>query len=209
MAYRKSRLTPSRHGNQLMSEDEINGLVERAKSGDGSAFAALYEVYGSRVYSFFRFRVSNTEAAEDLTQLVFLKMIEQLPRYECRGVPFAAWVFRIARNAWIDQNRTTHESVALESLAESPSEGDGPEAAAAAAIDSDQLKRAIVNLPRHQREVIEYRFFGGLSPAETAAQMGRSVGSVRVLQHRALAALRKLLPATERGSGTPSGVAAK
>ncbi len=192
-----------------MSEDHINGLVERAKSGDGSAFAALYDVYGSRVHSFFRYRVSKAEAAEDLTQLVFLKMIEQLPRYESRGVPFAAWVFRIARNAWIDQNRTTHESVGLESLAESPAEGDGPEAIAAAALDSDQLRRAIVDLPRDQREVIECRFFGCLSPAETAAQMGRSVGSVRVLQHRALAALRKLLPAEEPGSGTPSEVAAK
>ena len=68
---------------------------------------------------------------------------------------------------------------------------------------------AIVDLQSQQREVIEYRFFAGLSPAETAAQMGRSVGSVRVLQHRALAALRELLPALERGVGAPSGLAAK
>jgi RNA polymerase sigma-70 factor (ECF subfamily) len=180
-----------------MSEDEIQTLVERARRGDGAAFAALYDVFAVRIYRFFRFRVAAADAAEDLTQRVFLKMIEQLPNYQSRGIPFAAWVFRVARNAWIDEDRTSHPSMPLESLSKSPSEADGPELLAAAAMESETLRSAIAALSPDQREVIACRFFAGLSPRETAAQMGRSEGSIRVLQHRALAALRRRLPLIE------------
>ena len=190
-----------------MSEDEIQILVQRAQSGDGAAFAALYDVFASRLYRYFRFRVSTAETAEDLTQRVFLKMIEQLPNYKSRGIPFAAWLFRVARNAWIDENRTNHPSVPLESLSDSPSDTSGPETLAAAAIDSDALHAAVTALPPDQREVIAGRFFAGLPPRETAAQMGRSEGSVRVLQHRALKALRALLPANGEGFGGIEGAA--
>ena len=185
-----------------MSDDEIQILVQRAQSGDGAAFAALYDVFATRLYRYFRFRVSTAETAEDLTQRVFLKMIEQLPNYKSRGIPFAAWLFRVARNAWIDEDRTNHPSVPLETLAASPSDTSGPEALAAASLDADALHAAVAALPPDQREVIAGRFFADLSPRETATQMGRSEGSVRVLQHRALAALRGLLPATE---GNPGG----
>jgi len=182
-------------------------LVERARSGDGAAFAALYDVFAPRVYRFFRFRVSAAEAAEDLTQRVFLKMIEQLPNYEQRGIPFAAWIFRVARNAWIDEDRTNHPSVSIDDLVDSAAEADGPDDLAAAAIESEQLRKAIAALPPDQREVIACRFFAGLSSRETAAQMGRSEGSVRVIQHRALAALRRKLPAVDRATGAESQVA--
>jgi RNA polymerase sigma-70 factor (ECF subfamily) len=177
-----------------MSEAEIQSLVRRAQGGDDAAFAALYDVFAPRLYRFFRFRASVAEAAEDLTQRVFLKMIEQLPGYQPRGIPFAAWVFRVARNAWIDEDRTKHPSVSLDTLSDSPSDSDGLDALAAASIESDLVRQAIAALPRDQREVIECRFFADLTPRETAALMGRSEGSVRVLQHRALAALRRRLP---------------
>jgi RNA polymerase sigma-70 factor, ECF subfamily len=177
-----------------MPEDETQVLVERAQGGDGAAFAALYDVFAPRIYRFFRFRVETAESAEDLTQKVFLKMIEQLPRYEPRGIPFAAWVFRVARNAWIDEDRTAHPTVPLGVLSEASGLADGPHDAAAAAIDSEMLRAAVSSLPADQREVIASRFFAGLSCRETATQMGRSEGSVRVIQHRALAALRKRLP---------------
>jgi RNA polymerase sigma-70 factor (ECF subfamily) len=184
-----------------MSDDEIQILVQRAQSGDGAAFAALYDVFAPRVFRFFRFRVSTADAAEDLTQRVFLKMVEQLPNYQSRGIPFAAWVFRVARNAWIDEDRTSHPSVPLDALSDSPSETDGPFVLAAASLESDMLQDAIATLTPDQREVIASRFFAGLTPGETAALMGRSEGSVRVLQHRALAALRGRLPGVERGLG--------
>jgi RNA polymerase sigma-70 factor, ECF subfamily len=185
-----------------MPDDTTSDLVERARSGDGAAFAALYDVFAPRVFRFFRFRVASADAAEDLTQRVFVKMIEQLPKYESRGIPFAAWLFRVARNAWIDEERTAHPAVSIDRIAESESVTDGPHELAAAAIESEMLRSAIVALSPDQREVIACRFFAGLSCRETAAQMGRSEGSVRVIQHRALAALRRQLPLVERAAGT-------
>ena len=180
--------------------NNLNDLVERARSGDGAAFAALYDVLAPRVYRFFRFRVASAEAAEDLAQRVFLKMIEQLPTYEPRGIPFAAWLFRVARNAWIDEERTAHPALSIDDVAEHVALDDGPYERAAAAIESELLRGAIASLPPDQREVIACRFFAGLNCRETAAQMGRSEGSVRVLQHRALAALRGRLPTIDRAS---------
>ena len=177
-----------------MPEDETQILVERAQGGDGAAFAALYDVFAPRIYRFFRFRVATAESAEDLTQKVFLKMIEQLPKYEPRGIPFAAWVFRVARNAWIDEDRTARPTVPLGLLTETAALTVGPHEAAVAAIESETLRTVVATLPPDQRDVIASRFFAGLSCRETAMQMGRSEGSVRVIQHRALAALRKRLP---------------
>ena len=99
--------------------DEIDQLVQRARDGDEAAFVALYGAYATPIYRFFSFRVAGRELAEDLTQQVFVKMIEQLPSYRPQGAPFAAWVFRIARNIWIDQHRTSHPAAPLESLPES------------------------------------------------------------------------------------------
>jgi RNA polymerase sigma-70 factor (ECF subfamily) len=173
-----------------MPEDEIQVLLERARRGDASAFASLYEAFAPRVYRFFRYRSATAEAAEDLMQRVFLKMIEQLPSYRAQGVPFAAWLFRVARNTWIDEHRTSHSSTPLESLADRASEADGPEETALASAEWDRVRDALHILTADQSEVIACRFFAGLSPRETAAHMGRSVGSVSVLQHRAIAALR-------------------
>jgi RNA polymerase sigma-70 factor (ECF subfamily) len=190
-----------------MSEDEIRDLVERAQRGDTAALGALYDAFAPRVYRFFRFRVSADESAEDLMQRVFLKMVEQLPKYEPRGVPFAAWLFRVARNTWIDEGRSYHATVSLDDLEGEPSEGVDPEALAEASLDGELVREAVASLTDDQREVIACRFFAGLTPHETAELMGRSEGSVRVLQHRALATLRRRLllsdgaPATERKAG--------
>jgi RNA polymerase sigma-70 factor (ECF subfamily) len=184
-----------------MSEAEIDSLVDRARRGDTAAVGALYDAFAPRIYRFFRFRVAADEAARDLTQRVFLKMIEQLPRFESRGVPFAAWLFRVARNTWIDAGRTYRPMVPLENLASEPAETGDPEALAAASFDGEVVRCAVASLPDDQREVIACRFFAGLSPRETAELMGRSEGAVRVLQHRALAGLRRRLP---RPDGAPS-----
>jgi RNA polymerase sigma-70 factor (ECF subfamily) len=173
--------------------DEIEQLVERARGGDEAAFADIYRTYAVPIYRFFAYRVQGRELAEDLSQQVFLKMIEQLPNYRSKGAPFAAWVFRIARNIWIDQHRTSHPAAPLESLSESSQDGPGPEESALRKLDWERVRSALYRLPDEQREVVVCRFFAELSPAETAALMGRSEGSVRVIQHRALAALRRML----------------
>jgi len=177
-----------------MPEEEIDELVERARQGDPAACAALYDVYAARVYRFFRFRVRSPETAEDLMQRVFLKMVETLPGYEPRGVPFGAWLFRVARNAWIDESRGNRTTISIDKLETEPSDAGDPYDYANASIDGALIRRAVATLSPDQREVIACRFFAGLTPRETAALMGRTEGSVRVLQHRALVALRKLLP---------------
>jgi RNA polymerase sigma-70 factor (ECF subfamily) len=177
-----------------MSDDEIQDLVERARRGDTAAVGALYDAFAPRVYRFFRFRVSADEPAEDLMQRVFLKMVEQLPKYEPRGVPFAAWLFRVARNTWIDDGRSYHATLPLEAMESEPAELGDPEALTEASLDGELIRSAVAALPDDQREVIACRFFAGLTPRETAELMGRSEGSVRVLQHRALAGLRRRLP---------------
>ncbi len=179
-----------------MVEDEYKRLVERAAKGDEAAFGALYDAFAPRLYRFFRYRVSDA-TAEDLTQKVFLKMIEQLPSYRDQGVPFGAWVFRVARNAWIDQHRTSHPALSLEALTAGTLDDEGPEAHLVKAAEWETVRRAVCRLPSDQRDVIAFRFFAGLSPRETAAQMGCSEGSVRTLQYRALGTLRRYAAAWE------------
>jgi RNA polymerase sigma-70 factor (ECF subfamily) len=174
-----------------MPEDEIRHLVERAREGDERAFTGLYDAFAPRILKFLCFRVGDPDLAEDLLQRVFLKMIEELPRYQERGIPFGAWLFRVARNAAIDAHRTSRPHLPLAVLARRPSEYGDPEPVVEAMMERDEIREWIACLPEAQRNVLECRFFGDLSPRETARVLGRSEGSVKVLQHRAIAALRQ------------------
>ncbi len=186
-------------------EAVIDALVRRAAAGDAAAFAGLYDAYAPRVRRFLRHQLGDADVAEELLQRTFVKMIEALPRYRSRGLPFGAWVFRIARNAVIDHRRTAHPGVPLEDAIDRASDAGDPVAAAEQDQDRAVLRQALGALPADQREVLVWRFFAELSPAETAVLMGRSNGAVRVLQHRALAALRGILgPAGAEMDGGPA-----
>lgn len=178
---------------QTLPDDDIDALVRRASAGDSAAVAGLYDAFAPRVRRFLRHQLGDDDLAEDLLQRTFVKMIEALPRYRARGLPFGAWVFRIARNAVIDERRTAHPALALDAADERPSEVGDPAALAERNHDRAILRAALDTLPSDQRNVLVWRFLAGLSPAETAVMMGRSYGSVRVLQHRALVALREVL----------------
>jgi RNA polymerase sigma-70 factor (ECF subfamily) len=178
---------------QTLPDDDIEAIVRRASSGNSAAFAELYDAYAPRVRRFLRHQLGDDDLAEDLLQRTFVKMIEALPRYHARGLPFGAWVFRIARNAVIDHRRTAHPALGLDAVAERPSEVGDPAALAERNQDRATLRAALDMLPSDQRDVLVWRFLAGLSPAETAVMMGRSNGAVRVLQHRALVALRAVL----------------
>ena len=134
-------------------------------------------------------------------QRTFVKIIEALPRYQTRrGIPFRAWVFRIARNVCIDEYRTTHPAVGLDSVADRPAETPGPEQLVEESLERRALVGAVERLPADQHDVIVYRFFAGLTPSEIAALLQKSEGAVRVTQHRALLRLRRLLSAHVRES---------
>jgi len=176
-----------------MDDESLDRLVADAKRGDTEAFGRIFDEYAGPIYRFIASRVSRPSDAEDLTQLVFVKALEALPRYEARGVPFGGWLFRLARNAIIDQIRTRREHLSLVVATTRESEEASPEAMASLRDDLDQVAAALAELTDDQREVIELRFFAGLSVAETAEAMGRQEGTIRGLQFRAIGALRRSL----------------
>ena len=176
-----------------MDDATIDRLVEQARQGDLQAFGSIFDAYHAAVYRFVVSRVGRPSDAEDLTQLVFVKALEALPRYKARGVPFGGWLFRLARNTVIDHVRTRREHVNLEAATHRATEDAGPEAVAALRDELDAVARALTELTEDQREVIALRFFAGLSAREAAVAMGRQEGTIRGLQFRAIGALRRSL----------------
>ena len=176
-----------------MDEESLDRLVANAKRGDTDAFGRIFDEYAGPIYRFIASRVSHPSDAEDLTQLVFVKALEALPRYEARGIPFGGWLFRLARNAIIDQIRTRRDHLSLVAATTRESEEASPEAMASLRDDLDRVAAALQELTDDQREVIELRFFAGLSVAEAAEAMGRQEGTIRGLQFRAVGALRRSL----------------
>jgi RNA polymerase sigma-70 factor (ECF subfamily) len=171
----------------------LDRLVAEARDGDPEAFAAIFDRFHEPVYRFIVSRIHRPTDAEDLTQLVFVKALEALPRYETRGVPFGGWLFRLARNVLIDHVRTRHETSDLEVVLEHPDVDRGPDEWAMARQDLEAVGAALASLTDEQRETIELRFFAGLSAKEVAVAMGKQEGTVRGLQFRAIAALRRRL----------------
>jgi RNA polymerase sigma-70 factor, ECF subfamily len=195
-----------------MDDETLDRLVAEAKAGDREAFGRIFDAYVGPIHRFIASRVNSPSDAEDLTQLVFVKALEALPRYEARGIPFGGWLFRLARNAIIDQIRTRRDHLSLVDAVTRETDDAGPEARAALQDDLDRVAAALAELTDDQREVIELRFFAGLNVLETAVAMGRQEGTVRGLQFRAIAALRRELgfepTASHRTSAAATVVAA-
>jgi RNA polymerase sigma-70 factor, ECF subfamily len=190
-----------------MDDETVDQLVAEAKAGDREAFGRIFDAYAGPIHRFIASRVNSPSDAEDLTQLVFVKALEALPRYEARGIPFGGWLFRLARNAIIDQIRTRRDHLSLVDAVTRETDDAGPEARAALQDDLDRVALALRDLTDDQREVIELRFFAGLNVLETAVAMGRQEGTVRGLQFRAIAALRRSL-GLESPAGREAGAAA-
>ena len=171
----------------------VASLLARARAGDSQAFAAIYDAYAGRLYRFLALRVSEPADAEDLLQRVFVNVIEALPRYQDRGLPFGAWLFRIARNVAIDFARARPHDEALTVVADHHDGGGQPADLIERQADRDRVREALELLTPVQRDVLVYRFFAELSPREIAALMGKREGSIRALQFRALATLRRHL----------------
>ncbi|HKF86089.1 MAG TPA: sigma-70 family RNA polymerase sigma factor [Candidatus Limnocylindrales bacterium] len=176
-----------------VDDEAIERFVEAAKDGDPEAFGAVFDHFYGPVHRYVAARVGRPSDAEDLAQLVFVKALEALPRYELRGVPFGGWLFRLARNVVIDHVRTRREHITLDVIVEKSTDDGAPDELAALRQDMDSVAFALRRLTPEQREAIELRFFAGLSAKEAAVAMGRQEGTVRGLQFRAIAALRREL----------------
>ena len=173
-------------------------LVERAQHHDQEAFAQLYEEHFDKIYRYVRLKIGNETEAEDMTQQVFLNALQSISSFKWKGVPFSAWLFRIAHNQVVDHLRKKKRTpVPLnESLA---SNDDNPQLVIEKKLDIEQLLLATKQLTEAQREVISLRFTSELSIAQAAKAMGKSQGAVKALQHSAIVALRKTLRVTENG----------
>jgi len=173
-------------------------LVRRAQNNDQEAFAQLYEEYFDKIYRYLALRIGNEMEAEDMTQQVFLNALRSISSFRWRGVPFSAWLYRIAHNQAVDHLRKKKKRTSVpldESLATSD---DNPQLATERKLDIEQLLSATKQLTEAQREVISLRFTSELSIAQVARVMGKSQGAVKALQHSAIGALRRTILVTEK-----------
>lgn len=174
----------------FVDDASVDALAHRAVAGDLAALGKLYDELVGPVYRYVALRVRRREDAEDLTQLVFERIVTGLPRYRPNGSPFAAWAFRIARNAVIDHARRERPTEPL-GPAHDESSGDGLEAITLRGEEIRELRQAIGCLTPDQQEALALRFVAGLSAEEAAQVMGRQAGTVRGLTFRAINALRR------------------
>jgi RNA polymerase sigma-70 factor (ECF subfamily) len=172
--------------------------VDRLKALDAAAWQDLFDQHFKKMYAFAYARTGDPQASEDIASEVFAAAARGIKAYKPTGAPFAAWLYRIARNITADHldARRRKPSVSVEELQiEVEAEGwDG-------LVDlRGDLRQAMTHLTKEQQDVIALRFFDDCSLAETAAAMHKSVDAIKVLQHRALGALRRAMTPKERPS---------
>jgi len=181
-------------GEHVLSPNDTD-LVVQAQGGDVDAVGQLYDRYHERIFRYVWSRTSDRQLAEDLTGETFARMVSHLHRYRPQGVPFAAWLYRIARNLIVDHHRREagRISVPLAHAEGRNEETDDMAAMVERNLSVERVRQALAGLDLTQREVIELRFLARMSLQEVAQVLGRSVAAVKSLQHRGLAALRLAL----------------
>jgi RNA polymerase sigma-70 factor (ECF subfamily) len=173
--------------------EEEKLLVQRAIGKDQAAFAELYDRHVVRVYRHIYYLVNDTREAEDLTAQTFLKAWEAIGRYKERGAPIIAWLLRIAHNLTVSYLRSKRDHSELEDVHVDQRRGGNPEEVLVQASDEHSVREAVMKLREEQRQVIMLRFVEEMGYQEVAEVIGKSVPAVRVIQHRALGNLRKIM----------------
>lgn len=170
--------------------EEVAELVERARRGDRDAFGELFRLHHGRVYRLARAHVG--QGADDVVAETFLRAWRGLDRYRPTGVPFAAWLYGIARHVVADELRRRSRVRVMAEVPDRPAE----------ALEDDRLTlaAAIRRLPERQRQVVELKFLLGLSNEEVGRALGKSPGAVNAIQWRALESLRRMLEESWTGS---------
>jgi len=168
-------------------------IVRRAQEYDEPAVEALYQKYYPKIYNYAFLQMGDAQASEDLASDVMLKMIESMHKYTFRGLPFGAWVFRIARNRLIDLHRRRRRQGEVDLSGSLSSALASPHVLAERALERGQIQVALKHLTDEQRQVIVLKFIQGFDNRSIGKIMGRSEGAIKSLQHRALGALRRLL----------------
>jgi RNA polymerase sigma-70 factor (ECF subfamily) len=167
-------------------------LIQRAKT-DPEAFGQLYERYVDRIYNYVYYRTGNAADAEDLTARIFERAIKHIGNYRDQGVPFSAWLYRIAHNLVANwhRDRSRRKIVSIDDVSQWVVTDHGPEFATQLMQDKEALLEAIGRLPADRQELLICKFVELMSNAEIGAIMGRSEGAIKSLYHRTLLSLRE------------------
>jgi len=177
----------------VSSNEHVNeaALIERART-DSEAFGQLYQHHVNRIYNYIYYRVGNANDAEDLTARTFFQALKKIDTYEDRGVPFSAWLYRIAHNLVANWHRqqSRRKSVPLEELSVVRSTRPNPSQIAEKRETQDELISAIHRLADDRQQLLILKFVERLPNIEIGKVMGRTESSVKSLYHRTLIALR-------------------
>ncbi|MBI5754464.1 sigma-70 family RNA polymerase sigma factor [Candidatus Peregrinibacteria bacterium] len=173
---------------------EIEKFVHLAQKGDQEAFAKIYDIFVDQIYRYVYYRVQGADV-EDIVETVFLKVWENIRQYKPQKKSFSAWLFRIAHNLVVDHYRAYKDKIFDELSSDLPDQSrqHNPIRSAQSSFDNLVLKKALVKVKKQYREIILHKFINELSNSEIAEILGKSEGSLRILQFRALKALRKEL----------------
>jgi RNA polymerase sigma-70 factor (ECF subfamily) len=168
-------------------------ILTKASNGDHDAFGELYERYIGRIYNYVYYRTGNQSDAEDLTARVFYRAMRHITKYQDRGLPFSAWLYRIAHNLVANWHRdnSRKKEIALDDTISIRYRGELPEGAILKNEETAYIRRLIQGLSPERQQLIILKFVEGLPNAEIGMIMGRTEGAIKSLYHRTLIALRK------------------
>jgi RNA polymerase sigma-70 factor (ECF subfamily) len=175
-----------------MANDETK-LIQRAKRGDPTAFAEIYDQCQPAIYRYIFYKVGDSATAEDLTSEVFVRLVERIDRFSYRGRPLLAWLYTIARNLITDHHRRGQKVPQLELDKQIIVDTIDVEEAIEDRLAQRRVIAAISHLTEDQRQVIVLRFVEGLDNTAVAHILGKSTNAIKALQHRGLASLRRIL----------------
>ena len=166
-------------------------VVALAKA-DKEAFGELYERYLQKIYSYVYYRTGNAHDAEDLTAKVFFRALSHIDNYVDKGVPFQAWLYRIAHNLVANWHRDQgrHKIIALDDFVAHSLKSEAPDRMSEEQEEQDQLMEAVRRLPEDRQQLLLLKFVEQMPNAEIGAIMGRTEGAIKSLYHRTLLTLR-------------------
>lgn len=175
-----------------MPDFDEKEVLGRASQGDREAFGELYAQYVERIFNYVYYRTGNVHDAEDLTARVFYRALNHVHSYTDRGVPFSAWLYRIAHNLIANwhRDRSRHQEIPLDDAPTLHYKGEPPEVALMHGQDRDALLKLIRHLPDERQHLLILKFVEHMSNVEIGETMNRSEGAVKSLYHRTLLALR-------------------
>jgi RNA polymerase sigma-70 factor (ECF subfamily) len=172
-------------------DDSEEQLIERAKH-DPEAFGELYERYVTSIYNYIYYRTSDVHEAEDLTARVFYRAMAHVQNYRQHGVPFAAWLYRIAHNLVANwhRDRSRRHEMRLDDILSIASRSPSPDHLAEQSEEARVLLQAIARLPSERQQLLILKFAEDMSNLDIAQVMGRTEGAIKSMYHRTLVALR-------------------